>query len=192
MLSLKSKIKTGLLVIALAAVALAQSASEWDSHEVNGIAAKLQCDCNCKQDIACTMPPYPCPVCKTNKMRIYKMMNQGMTEQQILDTYVKEQGPAVLTVLPSATASIGPWAALGAGLLIVLLIIRRYRTHGVAHLSAQTAGAAVDPAVLAAQIEKDMSKLGRMMPTHGFGGSGGGGRHGFLHSVRPPERHSRA
>src|ERR1035438_6483152 len=86
------KWKSSILVALLAAVALAQSASEWDSTAVNGVAAKLKCDCGCKQDIACTMPPYPCPVCKKNKMRIFNMMNQGMTESQILDTYVKEQG----------------------------------------------------------------------------------------------------
>src|SRR5580698_6037962 len=98
-----SKIKTGFLVVLLGAMALAQSASEWDSHAVNEIAAKLQCSmskgstCSCKQDIACTMPPYPCPICKMNKVRIFKMMSQGMTEQQILDVYQAESGPGVLT-----------------------------------------------------------------------------------------------
>ncbi len=155
-----SKIKTGFLVVLLGAVALAQSASEWDSHAVNEIAAKLQCSmskgstCSCKQDIACTMPPYPCPICKMNKVRIFKMMNEGMTEQQILDTYVAESGPGVLTVHPGAAASIGPWAALGAGLLVVLLIIRRYKASG----AAAPVGAPIDPAVLE-QIEKDLSKL---------------------------------
>jgi len=155
-----SKIKTGLLVVLLGAAALAQSASEWDSHAVNAIAAKLQCSmvkgstCSCKQDIACTMPPYPCPMCKMNKVRIFNMMSQGMTEQQILDTYVAESGPGVLTVHPGAAAAIGPWAALGAGLVLVLLIIRRYKASG----AAAPAGAPVDPAVIE-QIEKDLSKL---------------------------------
>jgi cytochrome c-type biogenesis protein CcmH/NrfF len=155
-----SKIKTGFLVVLLGAVALAQSASEWDSHAVNEIAAKLQCSmskgstCSCKQDIACTMPPYPCPICKMNKVRIFNMMNQGMTEQQILDVYQAESGPGVLTVHPGAAASIGPWAALGMGLLLVVMIIRRYKASG----AAAPAGAPVDPAVLE-QIEKDLSKL---------------------------------
>ena len=82
-------LKTAFLIALLAAVAVAQSASEWDSHAVNAIAAKLKCQCGCKQDIACTMPPYPCPQCKMNKVRIFTMMNQGMTEQQILDEYVQ-------------------------------------------------------------------------------------------------------
>ena len=49
------------LVACWRAVALAQSASEWDSHAVNAIAAKLNCSCGCKQDIACTMPPLSLP-----------------------------------------------------------------------------------------------------------------------------------
>lgn len=146
--------KSSFLVALLAAVALAQSASEWDSHAVNAIAGKLKCSCGCKQDIACTMPPYPCPVCKMNKIKIFNMMSQGMTEQQILDEYVQEEGPGVLVVHPGAAGWIGPWAGLAAGLALVILIIRRYRMRA----AAAPAGPAVDPAMLE-QIEKDLEKL---------------------------------
>ena len=138
----------------MAAVALAQSASEWDSSAVNAIARKLNCSCGCKQDIACTMPPYPCPVCKMNKVRIFRMMSDGMTEKQILDAYVAEEGPSVLVVHPGAAGSVGPWVALAAGLALVILVIRRYRQRG----SAAPAGPPVDPAVLA-EIDKDLEKL---------------------------------
>ncbi len=146
--------KSSLLVVLLAAVALAQSASEWDSSAVNTVAAKLNCSCGCKQAISCTMPPYPCPQCKMNKIRIFNMLNEGMTQQQILDTYVKEEGPSVLVVHPGSSALIGPWAALAGGLFLVIMVIRRYRARG----AAAPAGPAVDPAVLE-QIEKDLSKL---------------------------------
>lgn len=151
-------LKTAFLVLLLAAAALAQSASEWDSHAVNAIAAKLRCNCGCKQDIACTMPPYPCPVCKMNKIRIFDMMNSGMTEQQILDAYVKEQGADVLVVHPGAAGNIGPWAALAGGLMLVILIIRHYTTRTAAASAKASAAAPVDPAVLA-EIEKDLDKL---------------------------------
>ena len=82
------------------------------------------------------------------------MMSQGMTESQILDTYVKEQGKDVLVVGPGIAATIGPWAGLAAGLFLVILVIRRMRRQN----AAVPAGAAVDPAVLA-QIEKDLAKL---------------------------------
>lgn len=150
----RRKFKTAFLVLLLGAVALAQSASEWDSHAVNDIAAKLKCNCGCKQDIACTMPPYPCPVCKMNKVRIYNMMSSGMTEQQIVDEYVKEQGPDVLVVHPGAAGNLGPWAAVAVGLLLVVMVIRRFRMRAVA----APASAPVDPAVLE-QIEQDLKKL---------------------------------
>ncbi len=146
--------KSSFLVALLAAVALAQSASEWDSQAVNGIAAKLKCSCGCKQDIACTMPPYPCPVCKMNKVRIFNMLSQGMTESQILDTYVQENGKDVLEQRAGAEGLIGPIAAIAFGLALVILVIRRMRRQN----AAVPAGGPVDPAVLA-QIEKDLAKL---------------------------------
>jgi cytochrome c-type biogenesis protein CcmH/NrfF len=146
--------KSSFLVALLAAVALAQSASEWDSQAVNHIAAKLHCNCNCKQDIACTMPPYPCPVCKMNKVRIFNMLSQGMTESQILDTYVQEEGKDVLEVRAGVEGLVGPIAAIAFGLALVILVIRRMRRQN----AAVPAGPAVDPAMLA-QIEKDLEKL---------------------------------
>ncbi len=149
------RLKTSILVAVLAAAALAQecvTVGQQGGERHSGEA--VQCNCNCKQDIACTMPPYPCPVCKRNKVRIYQMMSEGMSEAQILDTYVKENGESVLTVHPGASAMIGPYAALAGGLLLVLMIIRRYRRRGVA----APAGGPVDPAVLE-QIEKDLAKL---------------------------------
>jgi cytochrome c-type biogenesis protein CcmH/NrfF len=145
--------KSSFLVALLAAVALAQSASEWDSSAVNGIAAKLKCSCGCKQDIACTMPPYPCPMCKMNKVRIFNMLNQGMTESQILDAYVQEDKD-VLVVHPGAVGTAGPLVAIVGGLALVILVIRRMRRQN----AAVPAGGAVDPAMLA-QIEKDLEKL---------------------------------
>ncbi len=100
------------------------------------------------------MPPYPCPVCKMNKIRIFNMLSQGMTESQILDTYVKENGKDVLEVRAGAEGLIGPIAAIGFGLALVIVVIRRMRRQN----AAVPAGPPVDPAVLA-QIEKDLAKL---------------------------------
>ncbi len=152
------KWKSSFLVALLAAVALAQSASEWNSPEVNTIAGKMHCNCGCKQDMACKMsssdPSGVCPVCKMNRVRIYNMMNRGMTESQILDTYVQENGKDVLVVGPGVAGLIGPWVGVAGGLLLVVLVIRRMRRQN----AAVPAGGPVDPAMLA-QIEKDLAKL---------------------------------
>ena len=149
---MKFKWKAGLLIAVAAMVCLAQTASEWDSHEINQIARKLHCDCGCKLDMSCQMPPQPCPVCKMNKIKMYNMKQQGMSEPQILDAFVQEKGKDVLVVPPGIAGVVGPYVALAAGLGLVLLVIRRYLHKKPA------AVAEVDPAMLE-QIDKDLEKL---------------------------------
>ena len=148
------KLKASFLVTLLAAVCLAQSASQWDSHEVNAIARKLNCTCGCKLDMSCQMPPQPCPVCKMNRIKIYNMQQSGMSESAILDNFAQENGKDILVVSPGPMGVIGPYAALGAGLALVVLVIRRY----LRKKPAPAAAGDVDPQVLD-QIEKDLAKL---------------------------------
>lgn len=145
-------------MVLAAALCLAQTASEYDSPEVLGIAGKLNCNCGCKLTMACVMPPTGvCPVCKQNKIRIANMLKQGMTEQQILDTYAREQGPQVLVNPPGLFTFAGPYVALALGLGVVALMIRRYL-----HLRPAPVAAPAGEEELARyhdQIEKDLEKL---------------------------------
>ena len=143
--------KSSFLIGVLAALALAQTAPTWDSPEINSIAMKMNCSCGCKQTMACQMQP-GCPVCKANKQKMYSMRQAGMTESQILDQFVKEQGKDVLVVPPGAMGVVGPYIALALGLGLVILMMRRFLRQKPAPVGN------VDPAVLA-QIEKDMAKL---------------------------------
>lgn len=146
------KWKASFLIAVLAAISLAQSASEWDSHEVNAIARHLKCSCGCKLDMSCQMPPQPCPVCKAAKIRMYNMTQDGQSESQILDQFVKEQGKDVLVVPPGMMGVVGPYVALALGLGFVVFMIRRFRRQAAAP------AADVDPAMLE-KIEKDLAKL---------------------------------
>jgi len=136
----------------MAALCLAQTAEQWDSHEMNDLARKLKCDCGCKLDMSCQMPPQPCPVCKMNKMRMYSMRQQGMSDNQILNAFVEEKGKDVLVVPPGAMGVIGPYLALAAGLVLVVFVIRRYRGQKPAMVGE------VDPAMME-KIEKDLANL---------------------------------
>src|SRR5690348_5769534 len=93
------RLKISLLTALVAVMALAQSASEYDSHEINAIAAKLKCDCGCNQNMACNMQP-GCPRCKEAKIRMYNMRSAGKSDSEILNTFVAEKGPDVLVVPP--------------------------------------------------------------------------------------------
>jgi cytochrome c-type biogenesis protein CcmH/NrfF len=143
--------KSSFLIALLAVIALAQTTPTWDSREINGIAAKLNCDCGCKQNMACQMQP-GCQICKMNKQKMYSMRQAGMSEGQILDQFVKEQGKDVLVVPPGSMGVVGPYVALALGLGLVILMMRRFLRQKPAPVPE------VDPAVLA-QIDKDLAKL---------------------------------
>lgn len=152
------KFKGVALVVLATALCIGQSANEYDSHEVLGIAGKLNCNCGCHLNMACIMPPSGvCPVCRENKIRIANMLKQGMSEQQILDQYVKEQGQQVLVVPPGIFGFTGPYIALGLGLVAVLFVIRKLKQTKPAPVVAPANDAEL--ARYRDQIEKDLAKL---------------------------------
>ncbi len=144
------RLKASILVAVLAVAGLGQTASEWDSHEINAIARKLKCSCGCKLDMSCQMPPQPCPVCKAAKVKMYNMKASGMSDTQILDQFVKDGSEPVIP--PGAMGTVGPYAALTLGLGFMILMIRRFRRQPPAP------AVEVDPAMLE-RIEKDLAKL---------------------------------
>jgi cytochrome c-type biogenesis protein CcmH/NrfF len=147
------KWKSSLLLAVMIAAALGQTATEMDSPQINRIASKLHCNCGCNQSMACVMPP-GCPVCKMNKAKMVNMQKSGMSDQQILDQYVAENGKDVLIVPPGIAGVLGPYVALTLGLLLVVWTIRRYMRPRKAALN----GPPIDAATLA-RIEKDTANL---------------------------------
>ena len=147
------KWKSSLLLAIMMVAALGQTASEMDSPQINRIAAKLKCSCGCNQNMACVMPP-GCPVCKTNKAKMVNMQKSGMSDQQILDQYVAENGKDILVVPPGIAGVLGPYVALTLGLGLVIFTIRRLMRPRVVSPN----GPPVDPETLA-RIEKDTANL---------------------------------
>ena len=148
------KWKTSLLIALMTAAALAQTATELESPAVNRVAAKLNCSCGCKLNMACRMPPDGrCPVCQMNKAKILAMQQAGTSDQQILDQYAAENGKDILVIPPGSAGVLGPYVALGLGLIAVFFTIRRYM-----RLKPSVAATQIDRATLE-QIEKDMAKL---------------------------------
>ena len=134
--------------------ALAQTATELESPAVNRVAAKLNCSCGCKLNMACRMPPDGrCPVCQMNKAKILAMQQAGTGDQQILDQYAAENGKDIIVIPPGSAGVLGPYVALGLGLIAVFFTIRRYM-----RLKPSVAATQIDRATLE-QIEKDLAKL---------------------------------
>lgn len=147
------KWKSSLLLAVMIVAAVGQTATEMDSPQINRIASKLHCNCGCQQSMACVMPP-GCPVCKMNKAKMVNMQKSGMSDQQILDQYVAENGKDVLIVPPGIAGVLGPYVALTLGLLLVLWTIRRMMRPRKVVLN----GPPIDAATLA-RIEKDTANL---------------------------------
>ncbi len=151
--------RAGLLVAAMTVAAFAQTGADLESPAVFRVGAKMKCTCGCNQNMACQMPG-GCALCKANRTKIYKMQMAGMNDKQIIDQFVAEKGPEIVIIPPGMGGMIGPYVALGLGLILVLYTIRRYSAKKPP-LTGAPAGAGpggIDPATLA-QIEKDMEKF---------------------------------
>jgi hypothetical protein len=150
--------KASLLIIVATALSLAQTATEYESPDVNHVAGMLNCTCGCHLRMDCVMPPTGiCPVCKAAKIRIANMKTEGKSDSQILDVFAAENGADILAVSPGTFGNAAPYLALLMGLGVVFLSIRYYR-----RLRPAPAVPAGDDAALSRyhdQIEKDLSKL---------------------------------
>src|SRR5512133_3768801 len=119
------RLKSSLLILALAVVALAQTASEKPNVDVRRVGARLQCQCGCKDSVAtCSM--LECHFSKPAKERIAQMQSVGMSDEQIVQAFIRDYGMAVYLAPPNAFGWIIPYASLGFGLVVILLILRKY------------------------------------------------------------------
>lgn len=133
----------------------AQMPSRSQKADVSRVGARLACQCGCSDTVAtCSM--LGCSFSHPAKERIAKMAAQGVTDQHIIDEFIKEYGPGIYRAPPSAYGWIIPYVALGVGLLVVLWFARR--SYG----SRKPAPAvAYDPSLSRYndQIEKELSDL---------------------------------
>ena len=148
----------GLLAAVLAVAALAQTASEKPSTDVRRVGARLACQCGCKDSVAtCSM--LECSFSKPAKERIAQMQAVGMSDEQIIQAFVRDYGAGIYLAPPNAWGWIVPYASVGLGLVMIWLFVKRYRKPrpleeiGVLEID--------DPALdkYKDQIEKDLAKL---------------------------------
>jgi cytochrome c-type biogenesis protein CcmH len=147
-----------LLAIVLAIAALAQSASEKPSVDVRRVAAHLACKCGCTDSVAsCAM--LECHFSKPAKEKIAQMQAVGMSDDQIIQSFVREYGAAIYLAPPNAFGWIIPYSAVAVGLVIIWLFIRKYRKpKPITELGPMEID---DPALekYKDQIEKDLANL---------------------------------
>ena len=119
------RFKSSLLILVVAAAALAQTASEKPSVDVRRVGARLQCQCGCKDSVAtCSM--LECHFSKPAKERIAQMQSVGMSDEQITQAFIRDYGMAVYLAPPNAFGWIIPYATLGFGFVLIMMILRKY------------------------------------------------------------------
>ena len=145
--------------LALTALMLAQSGSQLVTPEIRRVGVHLGCLCgSCKNTVAdCAM--LECHYSKPARMKIIAMQKEGRADQSIVDQFVKDEGRRALAVPPAEgfhlLAWITPFAAIGAGLLLIWWFLRRL-------LRRQAELPALDARVLdryREQIDRDLSQL---------------------------------
>jgi len=151
-------LKNSLLALVIAAAALAQTASEKPSVDVRRVGARIACQCGCKDSVAtCSM--LECHFSKPAKERIAQLQSVSMSDEQIVQAFVREYGAGVYLAPPNAFGWIIPYASLGVGMVVIWLFMRRYyRPKPMTDLGPIE----VDDPALAKykdQIEKDLANL---------------------------------
>ena len=123
-------LRSSLLVVVAAVCASlsgdAQTAAEKPSNDVRRVGARLQCQCGCKDSVAtCSM--LECSFSKPAKERIAKMQAVSMSDDQIIQAFIRDNGAGIYLAPPSAFGWIIPYAAIGAGLLVIWAFVKKYR-----------------------------------------------------------------
>ena len=147
-----------LAIVALAgALAWAQTASEKPSGDTRRVGSRLKCQCGCPDSVAsCSM--LECSFSKPAKENIAKMQALGMSDQQIIDSFIREY-PNIYLGPPNIFGMLIPYLAVAAGLGLIWWFIKRYRKPiPLAELGPMELD---DPALAKYkdQIEKDLANL---------------------------------
>jgi cytochrome c-type biogenesis protein CcmH len=152
------RFRSSLLVALVTVAALAQTASEKPSLDVRRVGSRLACQCGCKDSVAtCSM--LECHFSKPAKERIAKMQAVGMSDDQIVQAFVREYGAGIYLAPPNAWGWIVPYAAVVFGFFVIYLFIKRYRKpRPLAEIGPMELD---DPALekYKDQIEKDLANL---------------------------------
>jgi cytochrome c-type biogenesis protein CcmH len=153
------RLKSSLLIFVVTAICLAQSASELVTPEIRRVGDKLGCLCgSCKNTVA-SCPMIGCHYAHPAKQKIAAMQAQGQSDEQVINSFVKEQGLRALAVPPAEgfnlLAWVTPFVAIAFGVFAIWLYIRRSRKPTPAPVVAGP-----DPlGRFRDEIEKDLAKL---------------------------------
>lgn len=159
-LSVRSK----LLIAVTAAVLLAHGSTPLANPRVRALGQLFQCQCGCEASVTdCYM--INCHSSDPIRAELLSMVEAGKTDKEITDVIVAEYGIKILRKPPTEgfflSAWVMPFAAAGAGLALVTLVLRYLLAKKTAIAAAPAGEAASDPALdkYREQIEKELGDI---------------------------------
>jgi cytochrome c-type biogenesis protein CcmH len=97
---------------------------------IQAIEKQIRCTCGCNQDVyTCRTTDFTCTTSPAMHRRVLLLADRGMTAQQIIDDFVRENGVAVLMAPPKRGFNLAAYflpsvAILAAGVLLTLALRR--------------------------------------------------------------------
>jgi hypothetical protein len=122
--------RRGVLFLALACAALAQTESQIESDEVKRVGSHLNCQCGCNDNLNCMMSGGQCPYCKPARKKIFAMQLGGMDDSSIVASFVREIGDKVLRRDPGGLFRLVPYLSLGLGTFWIVFMLRGMLNRG--------------------------------------------------------------
>ena len=121
----------------------------------------LHCQCGCNLDVyTCRTTDFSCEVSPAMHKDVMALVSGGYSAPEIIAAFTKVYGDRVLMAPPTfgfdLTAWLAPFAALGAGIALVILLLRRW------HAPAVAAAAAIHPLSVDATPE-EQARLDALM-----------------------------
>ena len=98
---------------------------------VKAIEGKIRCTCGCNLDVfTCRTTDFNCATSPAMHRQVMARLDSGMTAPQILAAFETQYGQAVMMAPPRRgfnwAAYLMPFVGLGAGIAVVLLVMRRW------------------------------------------------------------------
>lgn len=119
------------LLVGLSAVSIwAQTEAQIESDEVKRVGSHLTCQCgSCSENLNCMMSAGQCHFCKPARTQIYKMQQQGMSDQDIIKSFVAQYGEKIFRHDPNSYFWLIPYITLGLGCVAIVYVLRRVMSH---------------------------------------------------------------
>ena len=153
------RLKSSLLLALVAILALVQTSAQNVSDAVYRVGSRLACLCGCAHTVA-TCDMFECGFSKPAKEKIARLVKAGVSDQAIIDEFIKENGPQIYRAEPNAFGWVVPYASVLVGLAAIWLVIRKYRKPRPLPEAGPAAGLEEQElAKYTQQIEKDLSHL---------------------------------